>query len=129
MNGQKFAELNYGLLLVFTKARWLTAVASVSSEARENSRGLKMLLSQGRRPNVRKSLGAISPVAASLYAFSNSSPIRCTGFVAVVRSYGIILNGVYCDFVDLKNGATDSGVKPLALESERPSWFLTEICG
>ena len=38
--------------------------------------------------------------------------------------------GVHCGFVDLKKKlTTDSGVKPLALESEKPSGVLTEICG
>ena len=52
------------------------------------------------------------------------------GFVTVVKSCRIMLNGVHCGFVDLKkkNLAIDSGVKPLTLESERPSGVLTEIC-
>ena len=51
-------------------------------------------------------------------------------FVAVVKSCRIMLNGVHCGFVDLnETGATDSGVKPFALESKRTSGVLTEICG
>ena len=75
VNGEKLAELNDGWSLVFTKAVWFTGVASVSSEARGKSRGLKMFLSQGKRPVARKPLSAISPVAARLYALPNCSPI------------------------------------------------------
>ena len=47
------------------------------------------------------------------------------GFVAIVKSCRIMLNGVHCRFVDLKSWATHSVVKPLALE--RTSGVLTEI--
>jgi len=50
VNGEKLAELNDGWSLVFTKAGWFTGAASVSSEARGKSCGLKMFLSQGNRP-------------------------------------------------------------------------------
>ena len=51
------------------------------------------------------------------------------GVTATVKSCRIMFNGVNCLFIDLKNWATVSEVKPLALESERASGFLTEICG
>ena len=44
-------------------------------EDRGISFGLKVFLSQGKRPVTRKPLGAISPVAVGVYAFPNSSPI------------------------------------------------------
>jgi hypothetical protein len=47
----------------------------VSSEDGGKSYGLKMFLSQGKRPVARKTLGAISPVAARLSAFPNGSTI------------------------------------------------------
>jgi hypothetical protein len=47
----------------------------VSSEDGGKSCGLKMSVSQGKRPVARKALASISPVAARLYAFPNSSPI------------------------------------------------------
>jgi len=46
VNGEKFAELNDGSSLVFTKARWFTESARVSSEDRGKSCGLMMFLSQ-----------------------------------------------------------------------------------
>jgi len=75
VNGEKLAELNDGRSLVFTKAGWFTRAASLSFEDRGKSYGLKMFLSQGKRPVARKPLATISPVAARLYAFANSSPI------------------------------------------------------
>jgi len=75
VNGEKLAELNDGPSLVFTKAGWFRGAASVSSEARGKSCGLKMFLSQGKRPVAGKPLAAISPVAALLYALPNCSPI------------------------------------------------------
>jgi len=62
----KKSELNDGRALVFTKAGWFTGAASVSSEARGKSWGLKMFLSQAKRSAARKPLPAISPVAARL---------------------------------------------------------------
>jgi len=47
----------------------------VSSEDRGKLYGLKVFLSQGKRPVAWKPLAAISPVAARLYAFPNSSPV------------------------------------------------------
>jgi hypothetical protein len=47
----------------------------LSSEDRGNSYGLKMFLSQGKRPVAQRPLAAISAVAASLYALLNSLPI------------------------------------------------------
>ena len=75
MNGEKLTELNDDRSLVFTKAGWFTGVASLSSEDRGKAYGLKMSLSQGKRPVARKPLAAISPVADRLYAFPNISPI------------------------------------------------------
>jgi hypothetical protein len=75
VNGEKWAEMSDDWSLVFTKTVWFTGVASVSSEDRGKSYGLKVFLSQGKRPGTRKPLCAISPVAARLYAFPNSSPI------------------------------------------------------
>jgi hypothetical protein len=45
------------------------------SEDRGKSYGLKMFLSQGKRPVAQKPLAAISPIAARLYALPNSSSI------------------------------------------------------
>jgi len=75
VNGKKLSELNDGWSLVFTKAGWFTGPASVSSEARGKSCGLKMLSSQGKSSVARKPLAAISPVAARLHAYPNSSPV------------------------------------------------------
>ena len=49
------------------------------------------------------------------------------GFVAVVKSWRIMLYGVHSGFVDLKKLSNDSGLKHLALESERTSGVLNEI--
>jgi len=67
VNGEKLAELNDGRSLVFIKAGWFTRVASVSSEARGKSCGLKMFWSQGKRPVAQLPLATVSPVAARLY--------------------------------------------------------------
>ena len=75
VNGEKLPELNDAWSLVFTKAGWFTGATSLSSEDRGKSYGRKMFLSQGKRPVARNSLATISPVAARLYAFPNSSPI------------------------------------------------------
>jgi len=75
VNGEKLAELNDGLSLVYTNAGWFTGAASLSSEDRGKSYGLKMFLSQGQRAVALNPLAAISPIAARLYAFPNSSPI------------------------------------------------------
>jgi hypothetical protein len=75
VNGEKLTELNDGWSLVFTKAGWFTGATSVSSEVTGKSCGLKMFLSQGKRPVARKPLVAISPVAAVLYVLPNCSPI------------------------------------------------------
>ena len=75
VNDEKLAELNDGWSLVFTKAGWFTGAVPVSSEARGKSCGLKIFLSQGKRPIARKPLAAISSVAARLYALPNCSPI------------------------------------------------------
>jgi len=48
VNGEELAELNDGGSLVFTKAGWFRGAASLSSEARRKSCGLKMFFSQGR---------------------------------------------------------------------------------
>ena len=50
----------------------------MSSEARGKSCGLKMFLSQGKRPVARQPLAVISPVAARLYAVPNCSQIWLT---------------------------------------------------
>jgi hypothetical protein len=52
----------------------------VSSEARGKFCGLKMFVSQEKRPVARKPLAAISPVVqvARLYALPNCSPIWWT---------------------------------------------------
>jgi len=71
--GEKVTELSNGLSLVFTKAKWFTGAASVSSEARINSCVLNMFLSDGKRPVARQPLASIMPVAARLYAVSNCS--------------------------------------------------------
>jgi len=47
----------------------------MSSEATGKSCGVKKFLSQGRNPVARKSLVAISPVAAKLFQLPNCSPI------------------------------------------------------
>jgi len=47
----------------------------VSSDDGGKSYGLKVFLSQGKRPVAQKPLAAISPVAARLYALPNSWPI------------------------------------------------------
>jgi hypothetical protein len=75
VKGEKLAELDDGLSQVFTEVVWFTGAACVSSEDRGKSCGLKMFLSQGKRPVARKPLAAISHVAARLYAFPNISPI------------------------------------------------------
>jgi len=75
MKRKKLAELNDGWSLVFNKAAWFTGAASVSSEARGNSCGLRMFLSQRKRPVARKPLTANSPVVARLYAMPNCSLI------------------------------------------------------
>jgi hypothetical protein len=72
-NGEKL-ELNDGSSLVFTKAGWFTGAVSVFPDARRKSCGLKMFMSQGKRPVARQPLAAVSPVAACLY-FPNSLPI------------------------------------------------------
>jgi hypothetical protein len=48
------------------------------SDARGKSCDLKIFMSQGKRSVARKSLAAISAVAARFYAFPNSSPIWWT---------------------------------------------------
>jgi len=75
VNGEKLTELNDICWLVFIKAGRFTGAASVSSEARAKSCGLKVFLSQGKRPVARKPLATISPVAARLYALPNCSPV------------------------------------------------------
>jgi hypothetical protein len=75
MTSKKLAELTDGRSLVFTKARWFTEAASVSSAARGKLCGLKLFLPQGNRPDAWKPLAAISPVAARLYALLNCLPI------------------------------------------------------
>ena len=75
VNGEKITELNDGWSLVFTKAGWLTRAASVFSEAKGKSYGLKMFLSQRKRPVARKPLAAISPFSARFYTLPNCSPI------------------------------------------------------
>jgi hypothetical protein len=72
VNGKKLAELNYGWSLVFIKAGWFTGSAFLSSEDRRKSYGLKMFLSQGKRPVARKQLAAISPIVARLHVLPNS---------------------------------------------------------
>jgi len=64
----------------------------VSSEARGISCGLKMFLSQGKRPVAQKPLAAISPVAARLYALPNCSPVwyKMTNRPGFERSYFLI---------------------------------------
>jgi hypothetical protein len=47
----------------------------MSSEESGKLYGLKIFLSQVKRPVARKPLAAISPVAAHMYAFLNISPI------------------------------------------------------
>jgi hypothetical protein len=74
MTGKKLAELTDGQSAVFNKARWFTEAPSVSTESRGKS-CLKMFLSQGKRPVAWKTLAAVSPVAARLYALLNCSPI------------------------------------------------------
>jgi len=60
VNGEKSAELNDGWQLVFTKAGWCAGASSLFSEDRGKSYGLKVFLSQGKKPVTRKPLGAIS---------------------------------------------------------------------
>jgi hypothetical protein len=91
VDGEKLAEFNYGLSLVFTKAGWFTGAAPVFSEAREESCDLKMFLSQGKRLVARKSLPTVSPVAARLYAFPHSSPVGRRWRLAVGLNGAIFL--------------------------------------
>jgi hypothetical protein len=64
VKSEKLEELNNGWSLVFTKPGWFTGAAYVSSKTRRKSCGLKMILSQRKRPVVRKPLAASLPVAA-----------------------------------------------------------------
>ena len=75
VNSETLVDMNDGWSLVFTKAGWFTGAASVFSQTRRKSCGRKKLLSQRKRPVSRKPLTSISPVAARLYAFPNSSPV------------------------------------------------------
>jgi hypothetical protein len=56
VNNEKLAELDDGWSLVFTEAGWFTRA---SSEVRGKSHGLKMFLSQGKRPVTQKPLATI----------------------------------------------------------------------
>ena len=47
----------------------------MSSEAKEKSCGLKIFLSEGKKPVAGKPLAAISPVVTRLHALANCSPI------------------------------------------------------
>jgi hypothetical protein len=69
VNSEKLTELNDGCSLVFTKAGWFTGAASVTSEARARLCGLKVFLSQGKKPVARQPLAVISLVCiAQLFA-------------------------------------------------------------
>jgi hypothetical protein len=74
VNGEKLEELNDDSSLVFTKAEWFKGAASVFPDARGKSCGLKMFMSQGKRPVALQPLAAVAPVAACLY-FRNGLPI------------------------------------------------------
>jgi hypothetical protein len=52
-----------------------TEAASLFAELRGKSHGLKLFLSQGKRPVSWNTKAIITPIAANLYAFPNSSPI------------------------------------------------------
>jgi hypothetical protein len=74
VKGEKLEVLNDGWFLIFTKAGWFTGAASMFPDTRGKSCGLKMFMSQGKRPFGRQRLAAVAPVAACLY-FQNSLPI------------------------------------------------------
>jgi hypothetical protein len=73
VNGETLAELNNGWSLVFIKAGWFTGAASLSSEDRGKSYGLKVFLSQEKRPVARKPLAAVSLVYCTAQTHENIS--------------------------------------------------------
>jgi hypothetical protein len=68
LNGEKLEEL------VFTKSGWFTGAISMFPDARGKSCGLKMFMSQGKRPVARQTVATVAPVAAFWY-FPNGLPL------------------------------------------------------
>ena len=55
-NSENLTEMNYRLSLVFTKTGWFAGAASVFSEGKRKSSGLKTFLSQRKTPVAKKPL-------------------------------------------------------------------------